>query len=105
MPDVGTTKVAGRRLHHLRIPDVEWRRLSRSLLGENGEGVRINRLGYDVFVTKQGLPQVTRLGVDGTVIQAGFEVDVTFDFEYRFSRFGQRVRIDAPPVSHSGASS
>jgi hypothetical protein len=94
----GTVRRGGVTLHHLRIPRVDWQRLSAAFLDQDQGGMALRDVDVDVYVTARGVPHSAVVAMDGTMIDDGVEVDVTFRLDYRFSRFGDRFSIEAPDV-------
>ena len=94
----GTVRMDGVTLHHLRLPRIDWRLVGSALLDANQGGMRIRDLDYDIYVTNAGIPHSARISFDGTSIDSGVRVDMTFMIDYRFSRFGRPAGIEAPDV-------
>jgi hypothetical protein len=94
----GTVRLDGATWHHLRLPRIDWRLVGSALLDANQGGMRIRDLDYDIYVTNGGIPHSARISFDGTSIDSGVRVDMTFTIDYRFSRFGRPARIEAPDV-------
>jgi hypothetical protein len=93
---VGPVKRDGARLHHLRVPLVDWQRISSGFLDGGRSGLTIRSLRFDIWVTKDGKPRQAKIAFDGTVREGIVEVDMTYDFDYRFSRFGDPFEIRPP---------
>jgi hypothetical protein len=94
MKVVGRERRDGQRVHHLRIPNVDWQALSETLFEDQGELIKGVKL--DVWVTPSGVPVEAKLSVEGTTTEDGVELDFEIDFDYRFTRFGEPLPIEAP---------
>jgi hypothetical protein len=92
---VGAEQSGGERLHHLRLPIVDWRAFSRLIL-EKDDGGTINELSFDIWVTDTGEPRTAEFKFDAVLRAAGVEADITFSMSYQFSRFGEKFVIEAP---------
>ncbi len=98
----GVERQNGRALHHLRLPNVDWRTL-RGLLGQaNDADVRDIKL--DIWVTSSGVPVRARFTIDASYLEAGVEVDLKANLNYRFTEYGEAHPIDAPEqFEHHGS--
>jgi len=83
-------------LHHLRLPAAFLPELSAMMLDEYEGGLVVHDLTFDLWVTADGRPRSADLVFDGTVRSAGVEVDMTFNLDYRYSRWGEPIVIEAP---------
>lgn len=83
-------------LHHLRLPSAFLPDLSTMWLDEFDGGLVLHDFTFDLWVTDDGRPRSASVVFDGTVRSAGAEVDMTFNMDYRFSRWGEPIVIEPP---------
>lgn len=95
LENVGHARRDGQTVHHLRVPRINWETLNTLFISQE-QSSTIRTLNFDIWVTSSGVPVRAELTFDGTMREFGFEVDMTYELEYRFSNFGEPVTIEAP---------
>lgn len=93
---VGAVRRDRMQLHHLRLPSAFLPQLSTMWLDEYDGGLVLHDFSFDLWITDDGRPRSADVVFDGTVRSAGAEVDMTFNMNYRFSRWGEPTVIEAP---------
>jgi hypothetical protein len=87
----------GKKLHHLRLLTDDVEALTRGLRDELGDAaLDIRKLRFDIWVTADGRPRSALIRFDGTVRVDGAELDMTFNFDFRFTKWGEKFVIEAP---------
>lgn len=93
---VGAVRRNGQLLHHLRFPQEYVPLLNSAFIEDFAGGMTVHDFRFDVWITGDGRARSATFKMDGTAHESGVEVDVTLDFEYRFSRWGEPIVVDAP---------
>lgn len=90
---VGEEAAGGRRLHHLRLPVFSWP-------GPADRAIAIVRapsvFTWDVWADNAGRPRLAEISFDVTMRIGSREVQATLVFDYRFTKFGRQITIQAP---------
>jgi hypothetical protein len=94
LTNVGAERRGGRTLHHLRLPNIDWRTL-RGLLGD-AIASDVRAIDLDIWVTSDGIPVKARYTIDASYLEDGVEVELRADLRYSFSEYGQPHPVQAP---------
>ena len=92
---VGIVNAAGQLAHHFRTDDVSMIDTG-TITGTSITELRLDTVGFDVYVTDDGVPitAVMEFAGEGTVEGASQTIEATV--RYDFSKFGEPVVIEPP---------
>lgn len=96
MEYVGLVNHGGRKLHYLRLPQVPLAELNALIGDQFAGGLILHDFGFDLWIRDDGRPRSAAVLMDGTVVSQGVELDLTVNFDYIYSRWGEPVTVEAP---------